>query len=108
MNIDQQKEKNLLKRISELEAEIKKTKKQKKYGLVWEEKTEQIVEDCKRNVPILCLKEKKKGIDSVFITDAKKDENILIEGDNYHVLSVLNYTHAGKIDAVYIDPPYNT
>jgi adenine-specific DNA-methyltransferase len=32
----------------------------------------------------------------------------LIEGDNYHVLSVLNYTHAGKVDVIYIDPPYNT
>jgi len=34
--------------------------------------------------------------------------NILIEGDNYHALSVLNYTHKGKIDVIYIDPPYNT
>ncbi|MBU4057037.1 site-specific DNA-methyltransferase [Patescibacteria group bacterium] len=33
---------------------------------------------------------------------------MLIEGDNYHALSVLNYTHAGKIDVIYIDPPYNT
>jgi len=31
----------------------------------------------------------------------------LIEGDNYHALSVLNYTHLGKIDIIYIDPPYN-
>jgi adenine-specific DNA-methyltransferase len=34
--------------------------------------------------------------------------NLIIEGDNYHALSVLNYTHAGKIDVIYIDPPYNT
>lgn len=34
--------------------------------------------------------------------------NLLIEGDNYHALSVLNYTHKGKIDVIYIDPPYNT
>ena len=32
----------------------------------------------------------------------------MIEGDNYHALSVLNYTHGGKIDVIYIDPPYNT
>lgn len=101
-------EKALLKKIAELEAELKKVKKQKKYGLVWEDKPEQIVEDCKRNVPILRLKEKKKGIDPVVITDTSKDENILIEGDNYHALSVLNYTHKGKIDVIYIDPPYNT
>lgn len=101
-------EKDLLKKISELEAELKKIRKQKKYGLVWEEKPEQIVEDCKHNVPILRLKEKKKGIDPVVVTDPTKDENILIEGDNYHALSVLNYTHKGKIDVIYIDPPYNT
>ncbi|HMP31965.1 MAG TPA: site-specific DNA-methyltransferase, partial [Saprospiraceae bacterium] len=34
--------------------------------------------------------------------------NLLIEGDNYHALSVLSYTHKGKIDVIYIDPPYNT
>lgn len=100
--------KSLLIKISELEMELKKVKKQKKYGLVWEEKPEQIVEDCKRNVPILRLKEKKKGIDPVIITDKTIGENILIEGDNYHALSVLNYTHKGKIDVIYIDPPYNT
>ncbi len=32
----------------------------------------------------------------------------MIEGDNYHALSVLNYTHREKIDVIYIDPPYNT
>ena len=32
----------------------------------------------------------------------------LIEGDNLHALTVLNYTHAGAIDVIYIDPPYNT
>lgn len=108
MSLDQQKEKALLKIISELEAEIKKIKKQKKYGLVWEEKIEQIVEDCKRNVPILKLKEKSKSINPIIINNQELDDNILIEGDNYHALSVLNYTHKGKIDVIYIDPPYNT
>lgn len=42
------------------------------------------------------------------MTDKSKPANILIEGDNYHALSVLNYTHKGKIDVIYIDPPYNT
>ncbi|MCR4422585.1 MAG: site-specific DNA-methyltransferase [Exilispira sp.] len=42
------------------------------------------------------------------ITDESLPINILIEGDNYHALSVLNYTHKGKIDLIYIDPPYNT
>ena len=41
------------------------------------------------------------------VTDKEKPVNILIEGDNYHALSVLNYTHKGKVDVIYIDPPYN-
>lgn len=36
------------------------------------------------------------------------NDNILIEWDNYHALTCLNYTHKGKIDVIYIDPPYNT
>lgn len=65
MNANTNNEKALLQKISDLESELKKIKRQKKYGLVWEDKPEQIVEDCKRNVPILRLKEKKKGIDPV-------------------------------------------
>lgn len=102
------KEQELLAKIKELESQIKKINKQKKYGLVWEPKEEQIVVDCKRNVPILRLKEKKKGIDPVVTINSLEDENILIEGDNYHAISVLNYTHNKKFDVVYIDPPYNT
>jgi len=34
--------------------------------------------------------------------------HILIEGDNYHALAVLNFTHSEQIDLIYIDPPYNT
>jgi len=101
----QEKEKNneLLDRISDLEAQIKKLKNRKKYGLVWEEKNEQVVLDCQSRLPIL------KEIKSKEIkTDKNKPVNILIEGDNYHSLSVLNYTHREKIDVIYIDPPYNT
>ncbi len=108
MNPSENKERELLKRIFDLEAEIKKVRKCKKYGLVWEDKLEQIVDDCKHSVPILRLKEKKKGIDPIINADKTKDENILIEGDNYHALSVLNYTHKGKISFIYADPPYNT
>lgn len=41
-------------------------------------------------------------------TDKDKPVNILIEGDNYHSLAVLNFTHQEKVDVIYIDPPYNT
>ena len=87
----------------ELIRELEKIKKQKKYGIVWEDKPEQVVLLCKEKLPVL-TEEKDKEI----ITDEEKPMNILIEGDNYHALSVLNYTHKGKIDVIYIDPPYNT
>lgn len=35
-------------------------------------------------------------------------DNLLIEGDNYYILQLLQYTHRNKIDVIYIDPPYNT
>src|SRR3989338_4592273 len=87
----------------ELVEEIKKLEKRKKYGIVWEDKLEQVAELCKEKLPILA-EDKSKEIE----TDKGKPVNILIEGDNYHALSVLNYTHKGKIDVIYIDPPYNT
>jgi len=81
----------------------KELKTKKKYGLVWESKKEEVVEMCKEKLPVLKeVKEKE------IITDKDKPVNLLIEGDNYHALSVLNYTHAGKVDVIYIDPPYNT
>jgi adenine-specific DNA-methyltransferase len=93
--------------IEKLKAEIellkKELKKNKKYGLVWEDKPEEMVEMCKEKLPV--LKEVK---NKEIITDKEKPVNLLIEGDNYHALSVLNYTYAGKVDVIYIDPPYNT
>lgn len=76
----------------------------KKYGLVWdsEKEPEQVVLDCAKKLPIL------KNIAEKDIKTNDDDYNIMIEGDNYHALQVLNYTHKGKIDIIYIDPPYNT
>jgi len=37
-----------------------------------------------------------------------KPFHTVINGENFHVLEALTYTHRGKIDAIYIDPPYNT
>jgi len=87
----------------QLIAEIKRLKKGKKFGLLWEDKPEDVAELCKTKLPVLVDVEDKE------ISDGPDDPtNILIEGDNYHALSVLNYTHKGKIDVIYIDPPYNT
>lgn len=90
----------LLKLVEKQEAELDA----KKYGLVWdrEKEPEQIVLDCENNLPIL------KRIAKKEIITNESDDNIFIEGDNYHSLTVLNYTHKGKIDFIYIDPPYNT
>lgn len=33
--------------------------------------------------------------------------NFILEGDNLHSLRLLEKTHAGRIDVIYIDPPYN-
>ena len=77
----------------------------KKYGIVWDEERvpEKVVTDCQTHLPVLTeLKEKE------IITNPNELTHLLIEGDNYHTLSVLNYTHQGKIDLIYIDPPYNT
>jgi len=93
--------------IEKLKAEIerlkKELKKRKKYGLVWEDKPEDVAVMCKEKLPV--LKEVK---NKEIITDKEKPVNLLIEGDNYHALSVLNYTHAKKVDVIYIDPTYNT
>ncbi len=77
---------------------------QKKYGLVWdaEREPEQVVLDCENNLPVL------KRVKGKEIKTCDEQDNILIEGDNYHALTVLNYTHKEKIDVIYIDPPYNT
>lgn len=99
------KEKELLDLISDLEFKIKKLKDHKRYGLVWENKIEKFDKESKDALPI--LREKGDKYPDI-ITDKNEDFNILIEGDNYHSLSVLSYTHKNKIDVVYIDPPYNT
>lgn len=77
---------------------------QKKYGLVWEDKPEDVELQMARELPVLTeVKER------AIISEAPEAPNhILIEGDNLHALTALTYTHAGKIDVIYIDPPYNT
>lgn len=96
-------EQELLAKIRELEAELKKIKKQKRYGLVWEDKREDVVERCKKELPVLMEDETKRIVE--WWDDLT---HILIEWDNYHALSVLAYTHEKNIDVIYIDPPYNT
>ena len=90
----------LLAYIDKLEKEIKNNKK---YGLVWdkEDTPEDIVLKCKNNIPVL-------NIDDTKTLKHGIDNNILIEGDNFHALTTLNYILQNSIDIIYIDPPYNT
>lgn len=80
--------------------------KTKTYGLVWENSTEKSWEQMKDYIPVL-VEDKDKAI--INDTEVQKNPNhILIEGDNLLALTNLCYTHAGKVDVIYIDPPYNT
>lgn len=82
----------------------------KKYGLVWEEKSEDVEEHLRDNLPVL-LEVVDKRILAPNTLDKKGNEipnHILIEGDNLHALTALTFTHEGSIDVIYIDPPYNT
>lgn len=88
-----------LKAINEIENALT----EKKYGLVWEEHTERVDEEMVHNIPIFTEIEDRKIKNS-----ESNDYNFLIEGDNLHSLKLLEKTHKGKIDVIYIDPPYNT
>ncbi len=76
----------------------------KRYGLVWEESEEEAQEIMQEYLPVF-KEDESKRLDSV---PEGSPNHVLIEGDNLNALTALTYTHAGKIDVIYIDPPYNT
>lgn len=102
----------LAKKINELEGLtndekselIKLLRSQKKYGLVWEDKPEDAEQRMVNEQPVLVEVPER----AILCDDAEAPNHILIEGDNLEALTALSYTHAGKIDVIYIDPPYNT
>ena len=83
---------------------IKLLRSQKKYGLVWEDKPEDAEQRMVNEQPVLVEVPER----AILSDDAEAPNHILIEGDNLEALTALSYTHAGKIDVIYIDPPYNT
>ena len=87
----------LLSYLSDLEKDVNG----KKYGLVFEEHREEIDEVLDTHTPVLTENK------DLFI-DNGGQMNFLIEGDNLASLKLLEKTHKGKIDFIYIDPPYNT
>lgn len=109
----------------------------KKYGLVWEDKPEDVEEQLRTKLPVLKevverrilakdlpQPEKQAPTKQATLFDNNNPDNnenkenndnpssppnhILIEGDNLHALTALTFTHEGAIDVIYIDPPYNT
>ena len=77
--------------------------KTEKYGITWLDVPEAFEEESENQLLILTeIKE------NAIKNKNSKPTHIIIEGDNYHSLTCLNYTHKGKIDLIYIDPPYNT
>ena len=103
---------NLIHRISQLEgltdrersALLGLLRADKAYGLVWEDKSEKVENKMQEELPV--LKEVKER--ALISKDKDAPNHILIEGDNLEALTTLAYTHAGRIDVIYIDPPYNT
>ena len=82
--------------------EIENHIRDKKYGLVWEEHTEQVDEMLEENIPVFC-----EDISKKIISNKSMNNNFILEGDNLQSLYLLEKTHKGKVDVVYIDPPYN-
>lgn len=85
--------------INEIETEIT----EKKYGLVWEEHEERVDVEMQTKVPVFT-----EVANRELVSDEELPYNFLLEGDNLHCLKLLEKTHKGKIDLIYIDPPYNT
>lgn len=79
----------------------------KKYGLVWEEKPEDIEERLREELPVLVERNDDK-VHPIISDNPDAPNHLIIEGDNLAALTELSYTHNGNIDVIYIDPPYNT
>ncbi|WP_394555900.1 restriction endonuclease (plasmid) [Priestia aryabhattai] len=88
----------LLNKIKILEEELNRVRRSKKYGLIWENH----IEHLNQNAFPMLMEVKEREIYN------GGGQHILIEGDNYHSLKSLLFTHKGKVDVIYIDPPYNT
>lgn len=82
--------------------EIENQLRDKKYGLVWEEHSEEIDELLADNIPVLTADPERR-----LCKDETLPWNFIIEGDNLQALYLLEKTHKGKVDCIYIDPPYN-
>lgn len=83
--------------------EIENYIRDKKYGLVWEEHKEHVDTMLTENIPIFT-----EDVNKRITTLSSRSYNFILEGDNLQSLYLLQKTHRGAIDLIYIDPPYNT
>ena len=90
------------KQIQEIEAIYQS--QQKKYGLVFECHKEEV--EMKLETQTLSLEEVKER--EIKLGEPNSPQHLLIEGDNYESLKLLQATHRGLVNIIYIDPPYNT
>lgn len=114
-NLSKQKQKRMIKFIKQLKkqhmeddmfnmlSEIENELNSKKYGLVWEQHEEELDVMMRENIPVFT-----EVVEREIKATNTNDYNFLLEGDNLHSLKLLEKTHKGKIDVIYIDPPYNT
>ena len=79
--------------------EIENALNEKKYGLVWEEHSEKVDEMLVHNIPVFV-----ENMERKIEVNENEAYNFLLEGDNLHSLKLLEKTHKGKIDIIYIDP----
>ncbi len=97
----------LHRRIAELQKEVaylnQQLKQDNQFGLHWIDVPEAFDAESENKIPVL-----EEVPELAIKNDDGKPTHILIEGDNYHALTCLNYTHHGNVDVIYIDPPYNT
>lgn len=109
-NLSQEKRKEMLEYINKLKEihkddesiialeKIETALTEKKYGLVWEEHKEEVDKKLVHNIPVFTEVEERK-----IIADENEGFNFLLEGDNLHSLKLLEKTHKGKIDVIYIE-----
>lgn len=88
-----------LRALGEIETELES----KHYGLIWEKHEEAVDVKLHDFIPVF-----KEEAEKEIVTAPRENYNFLLEGDNLHSLKLLEKTHKGRVDVIYIDPPYNT
>jgi len=88
--------------VQEIER-LKNAVKKQDFGLVWMNVPEAFEGDSESQIPIF-----QQCPELDIKNNSGRKTNVLIEGENYHALTCLNYTHKNRVDVIYIDPPYNT